>query len=101
MELRARMGVRGLEPNHKRVLYSTMSTAGFPDPSHRLSRHTLLRPTRPLTTSGPAGLRPGYDRSSVVFLFTSSAHTIRSILFASATVTSMRGLRASSEAFLG
>ena len=43
----------------------------------------------------PARSRPGCDRSSVVFLLCSRAQTIRAILLASATVTSIRGLRAS------
>src|SRR6516165_100997 len=62
------MGVRG---DRNQIIdacsLGTMGTPGFPTPSRRLLCHTLLRPTTSPTTSGPLGLRPGCDRSSVVF----------------------------------
>jgi hypothetical protein len=67
-KLRARLGVRGPEPNHKCVLEARWVHLVLPALSRRLLRHTLLQPTTPVTTSGLPGLRLGGDRSSVVFL---------------------------------
>jgi hypothetical protein len=44
---------------------------------------------------GPPGSRLGGNRSAVILLLEVVAQTIRAILLTSATVTSMRGLRAS------
>ena len=93
---RARMGVRGSDPKHHRVLKGTMYVTGFPTQSDRLLRHTLLRPLavlrRPQMDLRLTPPRPPEPCSSL------SSPAVPRQLAPSCLpvpVTSMRGLRAS------
>src|SRR3954470_22245399 len=87
------MGVRGPGPHQRRVLEVRCCTLALPIPSRRLLRHALLPLALRLGDHG--GLTPPRPGALYVPPLTSRAQTTRAILLARATVTSIRGLRAS------
>jgi len=96
IKLLVRMGVRRPEPSHNRVFVDAMGVSGSSGPAsptvvpYPRSTERALRRLWPLSAS--AATTTGALKSSC---FISNAQTVRAILLASATVTSMRVFLAS------
>src|SRR6476659_4659066 len=92
------MGVRGSGPHHWNALEALPMRLVLLTPPRRHCAIPVLRPPHTLDSLTPALCLRSDGRSSIDPALGDQAHTIRAILLASATMTSIGGLRASMRA---
>src|SRR4051794_18234163 len=95
---RARMGVRGSGPHHWSALEALPVRLVLLTPPHRRCAIPVLRPPYTLDGLAPAPAYAAAAGARYVPPFVSSAQAMRAFLLASATITSIGGLRASMRA---
>src|SRR6476659_5420524 len=92
------MGVRGSTPYQDFVLSCTPNLSGFANPVSSTVAPYLPLPSYSFDNLARSSGQPATAGDLYTSFLASKAHTVRAILSASATMTSIRGLRASMDA---